>query len=174
MPEGGASMAGGSHELYTQALAARMQSEHLAGKLRATRQQARENWQAIREAWDRAEQVCADRLAVCSYPDGLRHSAYARLRARLASMPVIEQAKGILMAQYGWPEDQAFDALRRASQRDNIKVRDLAVSIVAKATRRAPAQRRPAGAAPAAARLGGDVTPRASSGGSQDRYRPSA
>jgi AmiR/NasT family two-component response regulator len=32
----------------------------------------------------------------------------------MASMPVIEQAKGILMAQYGWPEEQAFDALRRA------------------------------------------------------------
>jgi AmiR/NasT family two-component response regulator len=31
-------------------------------------------------------------------------------------MPVIEQAKGIIMAQCGLPEDQAFDALRRASQ----------------------------------------------------------
>jgi ANTAR domain-containing protein len=50
--------------------------------------------------------------------DRLRYSAYARLQARLASMPVIEQAKGIIMAHCGWPEDQAFDALRRASQRE--------------------------------------------------------
>jgi hypothetical protein len=55
-------------------------------------------------------------------------------------MPVIERAKGIIMAQYGWPEDQAFDALRRASQRENIKVRDLAAEIVAKTARSAPAQ----------------------------------
>lgn len=64
-------------------------------------------------------------------PDRLRHSAYARLQAQLASMPVIEQAKGIMMARYGWGEDEAFDALRRASQRSNIRVRDLAATIVA-------------------------------------------
>jgi dihydrodipicolinate synthase/N-acetylneuraminate lyase len=43
---------------------------------------------------------------------------------------VIEQAKGIIMAQNGcWPEE-AFDLLRRASQRANVKVRELAVQIV--------------------------------------------
>jgi hypothetical protein len=46
-------------------------------------------------------------------------------------MPVIEQAKGIIMAQFGWSQDQAFDALRRLSQRENIKVRDLAAMVVA-------------------------------------------
>jgi AmiR/NasT family two-component response regulator len=61
----------------------------------------------------------------------------------MASMPVIEQAKGILMAQYGWPEEQAFDALRRASQRENMKVRDLAASIVARTVRSAPARGMP-------------------------------
>ena len=39
-------------------------------------------------------------------------------------MPVIKQAKGIIMAQCSWPEDQAFDALCQASQRENIKLRD--------------------------------------------------
>jgi AmiR/NasT family two-component response regulator len=39
------------------------------------------------------------------------------LRARLASLPVIEQAKGILMARYGWPGDLAFEVLRRVSRR---------------------------------------------------------
>jgi hypothetical protein len=66
-------------------------------------------------------------------------------------MPVIEQAKGIIMSQCGWPEDQAFDALRRASQRENIKVRDLAAQIVHRTAHSASAQRQPPppGAAPA-------------------------
>jgi hypothetical protein len=67
-------------------------------------------------------------------------------------MLVIEQAKGIIMAQCGWPEDQAFDALRRASQRANIKVRDPAAQIVAKTARSASTQRQagpPRAAAPA-------------------------
>jgi len=63
----------------------------------------------------------------------LYHSAYARLEARLETMPVIEQAKGILMAQTGCAAEQAFDMLRRASQRANVKVRDLASEIVSRA-----------------------------------------
>jgi hypothetical protein len=64
----------------------------------------------------------------------LRDSAYARLQARLETMPVIEQAKGILMAQYRCQPDEAFELLRRASQRANIKVSDLAVQIVEQIT----------------------------------------
>jgi len=62
----------------------------------------------------------------------LEHSPYARLLARLQTMPVIEQAKGIIMAQCRCSEEQAFDALRRASQRENIKLRELAARVVAK------------------------------------------
>jgi hypothetical protein len=64
----------------------------------------------------------------------LYQSAYARLEARLETMPVIEQAKGIVMAQTGCTAEQAFGMLRRASQRSNIKVRDLADDIVGRAT----------------------------------------
>lgn len=49
-------------------------------------------------------------------------------------MPVVEQAKGILMAQQGCGPDEAFDLLRRASQRGNIKVHVLATRIVAHLT----------------------------------------
>lgn len=56
--------------------------------------------------------------------------AYERLLARLATMPVIEQAKGILMAQSRCSPDEAFAMLRAASQRSNVKVRDLAEEIV--------------------------------------------
>jgi hypothetical protein len=68
----------------------------------------------------------------------LYHSSYARLEARLESMPVIEQAKGILMAQTGCGPGEAFDMLRRASQRSNIKVRDLAEDIVGRAAAAGP------------------------------------
>jgi len=64
----------------------------------------------------------------------LQQSAYARLVARLETMPVIEQAKGIIMAQSCCGEAEAFDVLRRASQRSNVPVRELAAQIVAKVT----------------------------------------
>jgi hypothetical protein len=60
----------------------------------------------------------------------LHNSAFARLQARLDTMPVIEQAKGILMAQNRCGPEEAFDLLRRASQRANIKVSVLAAQIV--------------------------------------------
>jgi response regulator NasT len=60
----------------------------------------------------------------------LQESAFARLRARLDTMPVIEQAKGVLMAQHRCTADDAFDLLRRASQRANVKVSVLAEQIV--------------------------------------------
>jgi len=60
----------------------------------------------------------------------LHRSAYARLEARFETMPVIEQAKGILMAQYRCRPEEAFDLLRRASQRANVEVSILAAQIV--------------------------------------------
>jgi ANTAR domain-containing protein len=62
---------------------------------------------------------------------GLQRSAYLRLQARLETMPVIEQAKGILIAQYQCTQDEAFDLLRRSSQRSNVPVRELAAQLVA-------------------------------------------
>ena len=46
----------------------------------------------------------------------------------------IEQAKGILMATQRCTADEAFDLLRRASQRENRKLRDVAAEIVARVT----------------------------------------
>jgi hypothetical protein len=76
-------------------------------------------------------QVTRERLlSGRSRREALHVSAFARLRAQLESLPVIEQAKGILMAQTGCDADEAFDLLRRASQRTNTRVRDLAADIV--------------------------------------------
>jgi|SRR5215471_3122162 len=61
----------------------------------------------------------------------LRESAFARMQARLESLPVIEQAKGILMAQQRCGPEEAFNLLRRASQRANLKLHVLAAQIVA-------------------------------------------
>jgi hypothetical protein len=63
--------------------------------------------------------------------DLLQQFDYARMLARLETMPVIEQAKGIIMAQSHCGTAQAFDMLRRASQRSNVPVRELAAQIVA-------------------------------------------
>ncbi len=73
----------------------------------------------------------------------LQRSECARLLARLATMPVIEQAKGIIMAQSHCGQAEAFDLLRRASQRSNVPVRDLAAQIVATAAGTATPAPRP-------------------------------
>ncbi|RBY92590.1 GAF and ANTAR domain-containing protein [Blastococcus sp. TF02A-30] len=52
------------------------------------------------------------------------------LRLAMQSRAVIEQAKGVLMAQRHVDADQAFEILREASQRYNRKLRDIAAGIV--------------------------------------------
>lgn len=54
------------------------------------------------------------------------------LLKRLESQGPIEQAKGIIMAQTRCDPDQAFEILRRASQRSNTKLRLLADELVAR------------------------------------------
>jgi ANTAR domain len=116
--------------LHAQAQATREQSQALAARLRAAQHATAETVRLITAALDRVEQI--QELRIAARADRLQYSPHARLQARLASMPVIEQAKGIIMAQCRCSEDQAFDALRKASQRENIKLRDLAARVVAK------------------------------------------
>jgi GAF domain-containing protein len=52
------------------------------------------------------------------------------MRVAMDTRAVIEQAKGVLMAQRHVPADQAFEILREASQRYNRKLRDIAAGIV--------------------------------------------
>jgi GAF domain-containing protein len=53
------------------------------------------------------------------------------LQEALASRTVIGQAQGILMLRQGIDADRSFDFLRRASQRTNRKLRDIAAEVVA-------------------------------------------
>ncbi|MGA7417889.1 MAG: GAF and ANTAR domain-containing protein [Acidimicrobiales bacterium] len=57
------------------------------------------------------------------------------LEIALETRGVIDQAKGILMAREGCSSDEAFDILRRASQRLNRKLHDIAREIVEGARR---------------------------------------
>jgi AmiR/NasT family two-component response regulator len=52
------------------------------------------------------------------------------LRVALTTRPVIDQAKGILVAERGCTPDEAFAMLSAASQRENRKVRDIAQAMV--------------------------------------------
>ena len=54
----------------------------------------------------------------------------AQLREKLASQPVIEQAKGMLMQTFGIDAEGAFGILRVMSQNCNVKLRDVALVIV--------------------------------------------
>jgi AmiR/NasT family two-component response regulator len=54
----------------------------------------------------------------------------AQLQQALTTRDVIGQAKGILMERRGISADEAFDALRRASQSLNVKLTQVAQTLV--------------------------------------------
>lgn len=58
----------------------------------------------------------------------------ANLRQQLASLPVIEQSKGLLMGYYGIDADTAFAVLRRWSSHTNLKLRVISCMLVDAAT----------------------------------------
>ncbi len=70
------------------------------------------------------------------------------LERKVETRDLIGQAKGILMARSGIDEDEAFDLLRRASQRQNVKLVAVADDIVHPHGAN-PAPSKPAAEAPA-------------------------
>ena len=78
------------------------------------------------------------------------HDEFAEdLQAALGTRPVIEQAKGVLIALRGSTADQAFAELRHVSQTHNMKLNALAAALVdaaervGRAAHQAPHGRRP-------------------------------
>ena len=66
-------------------------------------------------------------IAVGNAEASARASAdVANMRQAMVSRSVIEQAKGILMERYKVTAEQAFTLLTHASQRSNVKLRDIA------------------------------------------------
>ena len=67
-----------------------------------------------------------------------QEQARQNLEIALTTRGVIDQAKGVLMARTGQSADVAFESLRRASQRTNRKVFDLAQEIIESTQRERP------------------------------------
>jgi GAF domain-containing protein len=96
------------------------------------------NYSSVPSAFDnpeslRAGQEVAEVVAVAVANADAHHQLgeQARnMRLAMESRAVIEQAKGVLMAQRRIDAEQAFEILREASQRYNRKLRDIALGIV--------------------------------------------
>ncbi|MFI8187642.1 ANTAR domain-containing protein [Streptomyces sp. NPDC085946] len=73
-----------------------------------------------------AEQLCVLRAEV------------QQLRHAIASRPVIDQARGILMATHGCTSDEAWHILRETSQLANTKLRTVAAAVTAGAAAGGP------------------------------------
>jgi ANTAR domain/GAF domain len=69
------------------------------------------------------------RMLEAAVVDSMRAGFAFSRTAQPDATPVIEDAKGILVAQHGCDPDEAFDLLRRASQRFNVPVRVLAARL---------------------------------------------
>jgi GAF domain-containing protein len=65
-----------------------------------------------------------------------------QLSDALETRGVIEQAKGILIAEEGCTADEAFDILLRASQRSHAKLREVASTLVERASEEARRRKR--------------------------------
>ncbi|CAL9317329.1 ANTAR domain-containing protein [Streptomyces sp. SudanB52_2052] len=62
-----------------------------------------------------------------------------QLRQAIVSRPVIDQARGILMATHGCTSDEAWHILRETSQLSNTKLREVAAAVTAGAEADGPA-----------------------------------
>jgi GAF domain-containing protein len=61
-----------------------------------------------------------------------------QLRSSIVSRAVIDQALGVIMATERCPQDKAFAMLRNVSQNSNVKLRDLAATIVTRVSGEPP------------------------------------
>jgi transcriptional regulator with GAF, ATPase, and Fis domain len=66
-----------------------------------------------------------------------------QLRSSISSRSVIDQALGIIMIRQRCNQEQAFEVLRTTSQNRNIKLRDLAISIITSVSGEPPGRTRP-------------------------------
>ena len=99
-------------------------------RFQALREQSRALVLAAEQARARVQATRAQILAGRARREVLHDSAFARLAAKQETMPVIEQAKGIVMAQRRCGPEEAFDVLRQVSQRTNVKLAVLAAQLV--------------------------------------------
>lgn len=99
-------------------------------RLAATAEQTLASYRAVEETWRRSRMLIAHSQTGRVERNFIEKSLFARLQARLETMPVIEQAKGLIVGRTGCHPDLAFEVLREASQRANVPVRTLAAQLV--------------------------------------------
>jgi hypothetical protein len=76
-----------------------------------------------------------DRVLAEDWTSRIDHMHPDDLRLLAVSLPLIEQAKGILMGHYGCDATTAFAILRRWSSLQDRKLRDVAGALVTEASR---------------------------------------
>ena len=109
----------GIHSLYALPLT---RSDRLLGVLLA--------FAKITEAFDEEDQETARVLAMHATALLAGAIEQQQLERALSSRTVIGQATGIVMERYGLDATTAFDVLRRLSQTENVKLRDVATRVV--------------------------------------------
>lgn len=82
--------------------------------------------------------VAADNARTFADVQSERDKMAQRLQEALRSRAVIDQAVGVIMERETLSPEEAFKMLRSASQRINVKVRDIAAEIVEAAQRNKP------------------------------------
>jgi AmiR/NasT family two-component response regulator len=53
-----------------------------------------------------------------------------KLTQKLAARKILERAKGILQAEFGWTEEEAYFHVRRLSRRNRIPMWEIAVNVI--------------------------------------------
>ena len=53
-----------------------------------------------------------------------------KLTQKLAARRILERAKGILQADFGWTEEEAYLHVRRLSRQNRIPMREIAINVI--------------------------------------------
>jgi anti-anti-sigma factor len=94
---------------------------------------------AERDAADQVRRILGFMIDITgSFRRDLAESTHAAVQAAGMSRAAIDQAKGALMLVYGMDDTAAFDLLKWYSQRSNIKLRELAETLVSAASQGMP------------------------------------
>ena len=72
----------------------------------------------------------AIRLAQSATEVELLRLEIQKLTQKLAARRILERAKGILQAEFGWTEEEAYLHVRRLSRQNRIPMREIAINLI--------------------------------------------
>jgi AmiR/NasT family two-component response regulator len=82
----------------------------------------------------------AIRLAQSATEVELLRLEIQKLTQKLAARRILERAKGILQAEFGWTEEEAYLHVRRLSRQNRIPMREIAINVIESREARAAGQ----------------------------------